>query len=74
MKPVVNWGFVKYSGYILNPDSKKTIALMNINGKSAMMAEGETTDNVKLLKNMHDSLTGHSHTCELSGVSAVAIC
>jgi type II secretory pathway component PulC len=55
-KPVVNWGFIKYSGYILNPGSKKTIALISINGKSAMLAEGETIDNVKLLKNMRDSV------------------
>jgi hypothetical protein len=56
MKPVFNWGFIKYSGYIRNPDSKKMIALLNINGKNVMLAEGETAGNVKLVKNMRDSV------------------
>jgi hypothetical protein len=52
----INWGFIKYSGYIKNPGSKKLIALLSINGKEEMMTEGETVDNVKLIKNMRDSV------------------
>ncbi|MES2275320.1 MAG: hypothetical protein V4592_04810 [Bacteroidota bacterium] len=55
-QPAFNWGFIKYSGYVRNPDSKKLIAIMNINGKNIMLAEGETEGDVKLLKNMKDSI------------------
>jgi hypothetical protein len=55
-KPVINWGFIKYSGYIRNPRSKKLIALVNINGKSLMLSEGESAEQVKLLKNLKDSI------------------
>lgn len=55
-KPAVNWGFIKYSGFISNPGSKKMITVLTINGKNAMLAEGETSDDVKLLKNMRDSI------------------
>lgn len=56
VKPATNWSFIKYSGYIRNPGSKQLIALLQINGKSADMKEGETIDKVKLLKNMQDSV------------------
>jgi hypothetical protein len=52
----MNWGFIKYSGYIRNPRSKQLIALVQINGKSADMREGDVVDKVKLLKNMQDSV------------------
>jgi hypothetical protein len=55
-QPAFNWSFVRYSGYIRNPDSKKLIAIMSINGKNTMLAEGETEGDVKLLKNMKDSV------------------
>ncbi|SDT67283.1 hypothetical protein SAMN05216490_4778 [Mucilaginibacter mallensis] len=55
-QPVFNWDFIKYTGYIRNPETKKLIAILQINGKSAMLAEGEVSDNVKLLKNMQDSV------------------
>jgi hypothetical protein len=54
--PAMNWGFIKYSGYIRNPGSKQLIALVQINGKSADMREGDVVDKVKLLKNMQDSV------------------
>ncbi|GAB3909911.1 hypothetical protein [Mucilaginibacter boryungensis] len=53
---VVNWGFIKYSGFIRNPKSNKLIALMVVNGKNIMLAEGETAEDVKLLKNFKDSV------------------
>jgi len=52
----VNWNLIKYSGYIHNPGSKKMIAMMNINGKELMMLEGETAEQVKLIKNLKDSV------------------
>lgn len=55
-KPAFNWGFIQYSGYIRNPDSKKMIALVSINGKNEMFSEGEVKDNVKLIKNFRDSI------------------
>jgi len=55
-KQAFNWDFIKYTGYIRNPETKKLIAILQINGKSAMMAEGEVSDNVKLLKNAQDSV------------------
>jgi hypothetical protein len=56
VKPGINWSFIKYSGYIRNPGSKKLIAMVIINGKDAMLSEGETAGNVKLIKNMRDSI------------------
>jgi hypothetical protein len=55
-KPAVDWSFIKYSGYIQNPVSKKLIALVTINGKNEMLSEGESKDNVKLVKNMKDEI------------------
>jgi len=55
-KPAFNWGFIKYSGYVRNPGSKKLIAVVNINGKAIMMTEGETAEQVKLVKNLQDSI------------------
>lgn len=52
----INWNFVNYSGYINNPQSKKIISIMKINGREAMMKDGEVIDRVKLLKNMEDSI------------------
>jgi hypothetical protein len=55
-KPAFNWGFIQYSGYIRNPGSKKLITLISINGKNEMLSEGESRDNVKLIKNLRDSI------------------
>jgi hypothetical protein len=55
-KPTINWSFIKYSGYIRNPRTKQLIALMNINGKSLMLSEGESAEQVKIVKNMKDSI------------------
>lgn len=55
-KPPVNWSLIKYSGYIHNPGSKKLIAIITVNGKELMMSEGETAEQVKLIKNGKDSV------------------
>jgi hypothetical protein len=54
--PPMNWGFIRYAGYIRNPGSKELIALVQINGKSANMRVGDVVDQVKLIKNMQDSV------------------
>lgn len=51
-----NWGFIKYSGYIHNPDSKKLVTLLSINGQNVTLSDGETKAQVRLLKNMRDSI------------------
>ncbi len=55
-KPAFNWGFIQYSGYIRNPVSKKLITLVSINGRNEMLSEGESKDQVKLMKNLRDSI------------------
>ncbi|QKJ31054.1 hypothetical protein HQ865_15260 [Mucilaginibacter mali] len=56
LPPAINWGFIKYSGFVRNPSSKKLVALVTINGRNTMLQEGETQDKVKLIKNMQDSI------------------
>lgn len=55
-KPAVNWSFISYLGYVRNPASKRMVALVTINGQNATLAEGETKSQVKLLKNLRDSI------------------
>ena len=56
LKPAMNWSFISYSGYIRNPSTKKLIALVSINGQSTTLAEGESKNQVKLIKNLRDSI------------------
>lgn len=56
VKPTVNWSGIKYSGYIRNPGSKKLIAIMDINGKAVTLSEGESAEQITLLKNAKDSV------------------
>ena len=56
VKPAMNWSFITYSGYIRNPSTKKLIALVNINGQSTTLSEGESKNQVKLIKNLRDSI------------------
>ncbi|SDQ01677.1 hypothetical protein SAMN05428975_5928 [Mucilaginibacter sp. OK268] len=56
VSPGINWAAISYMGYIQNPGSKKIIAIMHINGKEVMMTEGENNEQVKLLKNLRDSI------------------
>ncbi|MFI5161252.1 MAG: hypothetical protein ACHQHN_08235 [Sphingobacteriales bacterium] len=56
IKPAMNWGFIQYAGYVRNPASKKLIALVTINGKNETLAEGESKERVKLIKNFRDSI------------------
>jgi hypothetical protein len=56
VKPAMNWGFIQYSGYIRNPVSKKLITLVVINGQNQTLTKGEVKDQVKLIRNLHDSI------------------
>lgn len=55
-KPAMNWDFIQYSGYVLNPGTKKVITLVNINGRNATLSDGATFENVKLIRNLRDSI------------------
>lgn len=54
--PVQDWGFIRYAGFVKNPGSKRLVAMINIRGKDLMMSEGETAEDVRLLKNLQDSI------------------
>jgi hypothetical protein len=55
-KPAANWSFITYLGYVRNPVSKKIVALVTINGQNVTLGEGETKSQVRLLKNLRDSI------------------
>jgi hypothetical protein len=55
-KPAFSWNFVRYSGYTRSAGSKKLLAVMSVNGQSAILQEGETVADVKLVKNYQDSV------------------
>jgi len=55
-KLAFNWNFIKYSGYIRNHGSKNLVSVIKINGKPVMMTEGETAEQVTLVKNLQDSI------------------
>jgi hypothetical protein len=63
-EPAVDFGFIRYLGFIANPGSKKVISILQLNGASQMLADGESAGEVKLLKNLQDSvkISYHNHT------------
>ena len=69
-KPTINWGFITYRGFIRNASTKKLLALIDINGKEYLMTEGEAFDQVRLMKNLKDSVrviyNGKSHFIPLN--------
>lgn len=56
VKPPMNWNFIQYAGYIRNHSSNKLITVIAINGKNLALKEGETAGQVRLIKNMGDSI------------------
>jgi len=54
--PPINWGAISYSGYLANPRTKRLVSILTVNGKERMVAEGESLEGVKLLKNRKDSV------------------
>lgn len=55
-EPEVNWSVIQYTGYIVNPEIKRIVALMTIQGKEYMLSEGQQAGGVKILKNNRDSV------------------
>jgi len=55
-KPTVVWPEIKYNGRIVNPRSKKMVAIMSVNGIESMIEEGQTNAGIKLVKNKQDSI------------------
>lgn len=56
VKPTVDWSVIKYSGYIINPVTKKVVSIIVVNGKERMLAEGEHFEGAQLLKHKRDSV------------------
>lgn len=56
VKPAIDWSAIKYSGYIINPVTKKIITILVVRGKEQMVSDGELFEGVKLLKNKRDSI------------------
>ncbi|MBE9585987.1 hypothetical protein IM792_16150 [Mucilaginibacter sp. JRF] len=56
VKPAVTWPSLTYGGYIQNPETRRLIALLYINGRNVMLAEGESAEGVLLVKNLRDSV------------------
>lgn len=56
VRPLVDWTGVSYSGYVVNPMTKKLVAILVVLGQERMLAEGEVFAGLKLLKNKKDSV------------------
>lgn len=54
--PPVNWEIIRYTGYIMNPNIRRVVAIININGKEYMLSEGQKADGVTLVKSYRDSV------------------
>lgn len=55
-KPLINWTAIQYTGYINNPANKQKLAMLNIQGKEALLAEGQSANGLKLIKHLGDSV------------------
>jgi hypothetical protein len=55
-KALVDWSVITYLGLINNPKTNKSIALINLKGREYMVAEGESIEEIKIIKNLKDSL------------------
>lgn len=55
-KPQINWLAILYTGYILNPQSKKRVGIFNINGREIMLSAGEESGGLKISKFVGDSV------------------
>lgn len=56
VKPFIDWNAIKYSGYIINPVTKKIVSIITVNGKEQMLSEGEVFEGAQLIKNKKDSV------------------
>lgn len=48
--------FVAYQGFIINPNTKQAISIINFRGKEVMLPEGSIYEGMKLLRNLKDSI------------------
>jgi len=55
-RPQVNWSAIQYTGYIFNPTTKQHVAIMQVNGAEAMLAEGQILNDLQLIKYAGDSV------------------
>lgn len=55
-EPPINWEVVKYTGYVVNPQTRQIVSIVVVNEKERMLSEGESLEGVKLLKNKKDSI------------------
>ncbi len=56
VKAMVNWSAITYTGYINNLNTKQKLAMITLNGKELMLAEGQSLNGIKLLKHAGDSI------------------
>ncbi len=54
--PPVAFPAIGYSGYIVNPVSKKLLSIIRMNNQEHMLTEGESKNGVTLIRNMRDSV------------------
>lgn len=52
----IDWSYIQFIGLISNRDKNKSIALVSLNGRDRMIAEGDTVDGVRFLKHYQDSI------------------
>jgi hypothetical protein len=52
----IDWSIIKYSGRIINPQSKVVISIISVEGNERMVKVGEIFQGVKLLANKSDSI------------------
>lgn len=55
-KQVLQNKVIIYSGYVKNSGSSKFLSVLSVDGRDAIMHEGDTFEEVKLLKNYVDSI------------------
>jgi hypothetical protein len=48
--------FVTYQGFIINPNTKQYISIINFKGREVMLPEGAIYEGMKLLRNLKDSI------------------
>ncbi|RZJ76971.1 MAG: hypothetical protein EOO45_00375 [Flavobacterium sp.] len=56
VKPPVNWSAIQYMGRIYNPQTRENIAIITINGKEAMLSEGQSASGLKFIMQRGDSI------------------
>jgi len=53
---LIDWSFLDYIGIVQNKETKKKVGLLNILGKEFMVSEGDTVNEVLVLKKERDSI------------------